>query len=136
MIEQTKLLQTEVTDNIEIAIRCRRIWKNSAICWMVLDYIINIVAFASSIAAIVVEVLIPINTIWIIAFSTLTASLTFIGFTINPKHKMRTYRKAFDQINVTLIRYFEEGSNSSIHKDVADAIIKGEIIIDSTYDID
>lgn len=127
-------VQMETTDNIKIALKCRRIWKNSSIFWMILDYVINVTAFTASIAAIVVEVLIPRNTIWVILFSTLAASLTFLGFTINPKHKMRIYRRAFCEINAILIRHFEDESGTA--SNAAEAIIKGENIINSTYDID
>ncbi len=134
MKQQTKIIEAQVKDIVEVAIRCRRIWKNSSIFWMILDYAINVIAFTSSIAAIVVEVLLPNNTIWVILFSTFAASLTFLGFAINPKYKMRIYRKAFSQINAILIRYFEEESNNLTKNEVAEAIIAGEDIIDSTYD--
>lgn len=133
---QTKSIRAQMVDDVEIAIRCRRIWKNSSIFWMIIDYVINIIAFSSSIAAIIVEVLIPNNAILVIIFSTFAASLTFIGFAINPKHKMRIYRKAFSQINAVLIRYYEENNDNSKKKDVVEAIIKGEDIIDTTYDVD
>lgn len=126
----------KLPDNLDIAVKCKQIWSFSSITWMIADYVINITAFAASIAAIAVEALIMDNTVWVIAFSTLAATLTFVGFAVNPKYKMRIYRKSCDNINASLIRYYEDSDNETTRQAVIDAIIYGEKLINSTYDVD
>ena len=126
----------KLPDNLDIAVKCKQIWFFSSIVWMMMDYVINITAFAASIAAICVEALITNNTVHVIAFSTLAATLTFVGFAVNPKHKMRVYRKACDGVNTALIRYYEDSNQEATRQGVIDAIIYGEKLINSTYDVD
>lgn len=109
------------------------IWRRSSIIWMIIDYVINILAFFASILIIYIEASYPqSNTLPVIVLSAIAATLTFVCFAINPKQHMRKYRKAYETLNAALLQQNYDGTE----KDVLTAIIKGEQLINNTYDVD
>ena len=122
-------------DNIENAMHCKQIWLHVSIIWNVVDVLISTLAFSASIAAILVEIFVADNKIWIIVLSTVTATLTFISAVVNPKQHVRAYRKACELVNSSLLLYHNNDDEKKACKDVVDAIIKGEELIGSTYEL-
>lgn len=127
---------SEPQDIIVTAEKTKRIWSHTSSMWMAIDYIVNIFAFCASILTIFIEVLITNNTVLIVSFSTVAATLTFFSFAVNPKHHMRKYRKACEGINAALLCYYNSDGNEINRNNIVDALISGEQLISSTYDVD
>lgn len=122
--------------SIDEAERIRKIWRKSAIIWLIFDYAINILAFSASIATICAEVFIlEDNTLSVILFSIVAATLTFIGFAVKPKSHAQKYRKAFVKLDSAKNNYTFFPSAANYNR-VCEAIDEGEKAINGTFDIE
>lgn len=115
-------------------------WKRTAMIWRLLDHILVMGSFASSISVVYIASEFSEAKAIIVVLSSLAALLTLMSFACNPGKYMTNYRRAFDSLNDALVSHTDtEGrltNEEQGRKAIIEAIMQGEKYIGRTFDIE
>ncbi|MBQ2933302.1 MAG: hypothetical protein IJE02_01630 [Clostridia bacterium] len=121
-----------------LSVRLKKIWRNSAIIWTIMDYAFTILSFITSVIVIFLQ---TSNfddnkiTLYTIILTSISSTFIVVSFCINPrKHKM-VYRKAFDIINTAILATYLS-TDDKVYLNLAKSIKNGEKIISTSLEVE
>ena len=115
--------------------RKRRVWFNTAILWLVIEYLGVILPFECTAIILYLDVYSnsDISNKGIFVFSVLSMLLIIFTYAIRPHSHAVAYRKAYLLLHKTI---YNSQSKSEDDTNIYEAICRGEYYINSVYDID
>lgn len=112
-------------------------WLIAATFWMVLEYLFVIIPFIANVIVIYLSTERYPSASLILIYSAISLSFIVFGYSINPQRHKKSYRKAYDVLDIAINNYLlSPAPDISLKETLAKAISDGERYIDASYDVE